>query len=221
MNLYLLVKFGQKAHLESFQKTGQMFCQTLKYFVDLEEKKVRGDMYESAIELQYLENTKIYLKPVGKPKEELKYINVLNGQIRKYYDEPLGNVYCMSRLKFEIESGVLTYRFDERFKGFGTHFLLIRHQPIFYERLSKALKQLDIKYCEGDVQYLDLKKYTGKKNCFQKDINYSWQEEYRILFQTKEIKPFEFEIGSLEDISEIYEIDKVSQLEIKKALEDI
>jgi hypothetical protein len=215
MNLHLLIKFGQKIHLESLQKTGQIFCQTLKYFVDLEEKKVRGDIYESAIELQYMENAKIYLRPTDKPDEEFKYINVLNGQIRKSYDQPLGNVYCMSKLKFEIESDALTYKLDERFKGFGTHYLLIRHQPIFFERLSQALKQLEIKYCDGNVQYLNLKKYTGQKNCFQKDLSYSWQEEYRIFFQTKEIKPFEFHIGSLEDISEIHEIERISKLDIK------
>jgi hypothetical protein len=215
MNLYLLVKFGEKIHLESLQKTGQIFCQTLKYFADLEEKKVRGDLYESAIELQYMENTKIYLRPADKIEEEFKYINVLHGQIRKSYDQPLGNVYCMSKLRFEMELEPLIYRFDERFKGFGTHFLLIKHQPIFFERLSSALKKLAIKYCVGDVQYLDLRKYSGKKNCFQKDLFHSWQEEFRIFFQTSKIQPFDFHIGSLEDISEIYEIEKVPKLDIK------
>src|SRR5687767_8622074 len=98
MTLHLIVKFGDKIHLESLRKTGNIFCQTLKYFVDLEEKRFRGDIYESATELKYLNNTKIFLRPANKLEEAFKSINVLNGQIRKFYDHPLGNIYCMSKL---------------------------------------------------------------------------------------------------------------------------
>jgi len=77
---------------------------------------------------------------------------------------------------------------------------LILRQDIFIERLNDALAKLDFKTCMKPVEYLDLSKYSGKKNLFQKNLKYSWQEEFRIILYTNKYKrndPFEFSIGKL------------------------
>jgi hypothetical protein len=216
-----MVKFGKKEHLVSLQKEGHLHCKTLKHFANCEENEARGDFFESVVESHYMENVKVYIKPVKKAEEEYKWFKAETFLLKKYFKEPLGNVFCMSRLKVNMDCDPYTYSFDERFKKFGTHFLLITNQPVFIERLKNGLKEIGCDFHGHEVQYLDLKRYTGKKTAFQKDHFYSWQEEYRIFFDTTEIIDRDFYIGSLEDISEIQEIEKVPKLLVKRSHEYI
>jgi hypothetical protein len=62
---------------------------------------------------------------------------------------------------------------------------------------------------------LNLQNYTGEKRVFQKDIAYSWQEEFRIYFDTEKTEPFSFSIGSIEDISSIYVLSETPGFMVK------
>ena len=144
-------------------------------------------------------------------------MNTTNVLYKEHHEEPLGSLFCMSAFKINPTKKISTFHFDKRFSDFG-YVLMISRQDLFVERLKKTLENLDFKNCVRLVEYIDLHKYSGTKTLFQKDLKYSWQEELRIVLQTDKFKmldPFEFSIGSIEDISEIFDLKKTQGLEYK------
>jgi hypothetical protein len=86
------------------------------------------------------------------------------------------------------------------------------------QKLKAALSNLTYKSCLNHVEYLDLSRHTGEKSLFQKDVQYSWQEELRLIIHTDKHKmydPFEFSIGNIEEISEIIDLQNTPAIEYK------
>ena len=203
----LLVKFAKdKQHLEEMQK-GMLYCNSIKYFTELEDGKLRGDAYEAVMELRYIEKGALQLKIANEPNSNWKTLNIMNAQFKKHFNHLLGNLFCLSSVSLKPTVEPTTFRFVDRFKSFGNYVLLIVHQPIFEKRLKKALKKAKIKCCGKKIEYLNLKNYTGEKTLFQKDIEYSWQEEFRFYFERDSSEIFTFSMESIKDISEIYDLD--------------
>ncbi len=216
MELRLCIKFGAKEHLERMQKEGLFYCNSITYFSKIEDNH-RGDAFESVTKLQYLENPIFQLKPADDPSAEWKNLKVTNMLIQEYYKEPLGNLFCMSAFKVNPTKKISVFHFDERFSEFGYGLMILR-QDLFMDKLRSALSKFNFKTCIKPVEYLDLSKYSGEKNLFQKDVAYSWQEELRIILYTNKFKfrdPFEFSIGNIEDISEIIDLTKTKALDYK------
>jgi hypothetical protein len=124
----------------------------------------------------------------------------------------------MSAFKVYPKKEISIFDFDARFSRKFEYCLMILRQDLFVQRLQKAFAKLSFKTCMKLVEYTDLLKYSRPKTLFQKDINYSWQEELRIILYTEKFKmddPYEFSIGSIEDISEIIDLKKTKKLEYK------
>jgi len=216
METRLYMKFGEKEHLERMQKDGLFYCNTITYFSKIEDES-RKDSFESVSKLKYFENIVFQVKPKDDPLAEWKNFNTTRAQYIEHYEEPFGNLFCMSAFKINPTKEVSTFNFDERFLGFE-YGLMIFRQDLFIERLRTVLDKLDIKTCIKLVEYIDLHKYSGTKTLFQKDIKYSWQEELRIILYAHKYKmhdPYKFSIGSIEEISEIFELKKTRQLEYR------
>ena len=216
MDIRLYIKFGEKEHLEKMRTEGLFYCNTITFFSNLEDEH-RGDPFESVIKLDYKEKVIIQLKPADDPTAEWKKLNASKVHYKEYYEEPLGNIFCFSAFKITPKKEVSILPFDKKILNFKYGLLILR-QDIFIERLNDALAKLDFKTCLKPVEYLDLSKYSGKKNLFQKNLKYSWQEEFRLILYTNKYKrndPFEFSIGNIEDISEIIDLNKTKNLQYK------
>jgi hypothetical protein len=210
------MKFGEKENLERMQKDGILYCNTITYFANLEDEK-RGDFFESVRKLQYTEKGLFQVKPANDPSAEWKSLNSFNVLFKEFFKEPLGNLFCMSAFKIKPQNEISTFNINEKFFDFK-YCLLILRQDIFMERLRHALDNLEFKTHMDLVEYTDLHKYSGTKTLFQKDNKYNWQEEFRIVFYTNKYEmkdPYEFSIGNIEDISEIYELTKTNSFEYK------
>jgi hypothetical protein len=217
MDYRLFAKFGDKKHLEKLQKEGHFFCNTITYFSNLEDNNVRGDKFESTFKFKYAENLILQLKDADNPKAEWKRLKVTNMLYQEYYKQSLGNLFCMSAFQLSPQENVSVFSFDKRFYNYE-HALIIHNQVVFFDRLKKAASTLQFRVCGNLVEYFDLQKYSGERTLFQKDLKYSWQEEFRIIIYTNkylENDPFEFSIGSIEDMSEIIDLTKTQKLEYK------
>ena len=216
MDIRLYMKFGQKEHLERMQKEGIFYCNTVTYFSKIEDES-RGDSFESVSKLKYFENVVFQVKPANDPSAEWKNLYATNALYKEHYEEPLGSLFCMSAFKINPAKKISTFHFDKRFSDFG-YVLMISRQDLFIEKLKKTLENLDFKNCMRLVEYNDLHKYSGTKTLFQKDLEHSWQEELRIILYTYKYKmhdPYEFSIGNIEDISQIFDLKKTKKFEYK------
>jgi len=216
MDIRLYMKFGAKEHLEKMQKEGIFYCNTITCFSKIEDES-RGDSFESVSKLKYFEKIIFQVQPANDPSAEWKNLNTTNALYKEQYEEPHGSLFCMSAFKINPTKKISAIHFDKRFSDFG-YVLMISRQDLFIERLKRTLENLDFKNCMRLVEYSDLHKYSGTKTLFQKDLKYSWQEELRIILYTNKYKmydPYEFSIGSIEDISEIFDLKKTKALKYR------
>lgn len=210
--LSLLIKFGEKEHLESMLKDGNIHCKSIKWCAEHEDGNLRGDGFEAVIKTQFLENPEIHLKEAGNSKSEWMRLNVKTALYKEYHKEPIGNLFCMSM--FPVSEGI--FRIDEKCNRFGGYLLFIHNQVEFFRRIDDALTTLGIDFCCGEINYLNLHKHTGEKKLFQKDTEYSFQHEYRFHLHTSFTDTFEFSIGNIEDIAVLFDYNYVKGFMVRK-----
>lgn len=217
MEATLLMKFGKEEHIKLLQSEGHVYCKDLEYFARLEDGNTRGDSLESVVELDFIKNGTLQIKPLNDPNAVWKNLSIKNTQMRKRILNPTGNLYCLSGIKVQIQKDPTTYTLDRRFRSFGNCCLIITDQNAFFERLQNAINNLKIKWCADPIHYVDFAKYKGEKSLFEKDLVYEWQQEYRFFLDSGKREPLEFSIGCLEDISMIYKIGENPSFLVKES----
>jgi len=200
----IFIKFGTKEHLLKLQKDGLLHCRPLNYFKDIEDNNLRGDKFETVVELIYIKNPLLQIKPASDPSAEYKSIPITKAQIVYYRTDDFGNLFCLHAINvLEKEEGEI-FSIDKRNKKFGDHFLMITDTSEFIERLQKSLLENNLNYEHDLVKYFELAKYKGKKTVFNKDMIYEYQKEFRLFIHNTTNQIIEFKIGDLSDISVLY-----------------
>ena len=148
----------------------------------------------------------LILKPIIKP-------NKL--QIRHFLKDIKGNLYSLYCLKTPDVLEVKEYQIDQKVKGFGDCFLIIKNVNEFLNRIFIKLKKLNIDFEAKLVNYYEKEKINGEVSLFQKPNNFEWQKEYRILLYINYTKPFSLRIGDLRDIAELFKIDMLDKMKIE------
>ncbi|MEH6658133.1 hypothetical protein [Leeuwenhoekiella marinoflava] len=195
----LFIKFGKSEHIKELYENGTVFLNSIQYFRKLEDNGVRGDIYEGISKLHNLPAGDFEIKSLN---YKGKYISM---QIRESYDEVLGNIFSLYAVSSHGFPNPLEFKIDERNADFGSHCLMIKNLPLFFERIEKAIKDLGHKFRHGFVKYYDADKTNGEVTLFQKPMKYEHQKEFRFYVQRKSTKPLTLNIGSLKDIAEIHE----------------
>ena len=210
INIMLTLKFGSKENIKDLFENGTIYCKPIEYFRKLEDEMLRGDSFEGTTKLKNFTTGKLTLTfPDGK---ELK-LNTSKFQIKEHLTEVKGNLYCLTILRKEDFKNVVSFKFDERNKRFGSHFLLIRDNKSFYDRLFKGFEKQKLSTKKNLVTYYDKEKKDGDVSPFEKPLEFEYQKEFRIIIQNDEEQDIKFQIGSLEDISQVMEMSSLSTLE--------
>lgn len=212
----LLLKFATEIeHLRALQN-GVLYCRPIKYFFKIEDGNVRGDKWEAVYKSQFIGEATIRVREADNPNAQWKNMDSDNVQTRVSNPNALGNLFCMSRIQIFPTATITTIYLDETLRGFGRYYLLVTNQNEFFRRIREAISKQKITAEAHQIEYLDLGRHTGDKTLFQKDQQYSWQQEFRIFFRTELAEDFQFTIGPIGDISEIYDWDKNQGFEIIK-----
>ena len=202
----MLIKFQQLNFLEELRNKGKFYCNTREFFRDLElkeQKKGKGDKFEQTHSIENTKSTRIEItNEDGSYKDE----NFYQGRIITYDIINLGQIYCFTK----IDSYSELKHLDDRILSWSDYFLIINNSELLINRISSKLKQLNIDNEIRKIEYKNLQtKSIIKMDPFIKNIDFAYQQEFRIFLNTNGNKPFEFEIGSIEDISEIIQIKEI------------
>lgn len=197
----LFFKFGEKANMENLFYKGEIFMRPLLDFRE-EEDPERGDKFEGASKILNGNKGKlIFQTSDGKNIQ----IETTKFQYRELYSSHIGNIYCLYHVNSKIFKRKKIHYFDKGIKKFGDTCVVIKDCNTFLTRLISRLKEQNLKTDHGPVEY---KKFNFHKsldlNPFKKSHLYSHQHEYRIWANYPVRVNHKFEIGSLENIAEIY-----------------
>lgn len=214
------LKFGKAQHILDLQKKGRMFFNTISYFTKFEDENLRGDKLEDVIEIDYIGDAQISLKPVDAPDSDFKSLNGFNVTMFKRPLSPTGNLFCVYAIDVAKEPVNKKLRVQKRVLDFGNYCLFISDPHELIRRTRRALESLHTPFSHRFVEYLDLSKHKGPKTVFQKDLAYNYQQEFRIFIKTDQDKPVTIDIGDLSDISFVCHTRHIGDLEILVAKKD-
>lgn len=207
----LLVKFGQKEYLEQFQ-AGTLFCNTVRNFAEIEKEDVRRDLNEGVSNIIHMKNGTLELRPADSPNYPWQKFAFKTGNFTTYHN---GNMFCMSQFIIPPKNGSASIELNPDFDRFGDHYLIVMNQPEFFERLKRAIEKSKKKVAYRRVEYTDLETLKGERSVFVKDKTHSWQNGFRIYFNTSLKKPLLFEMGDIRDISMIAALPKNRKFEYR------
>lgn len=225
--IHTLIKvFKEEGHRDDFLN-GCLYMNRLKFFKKIEDHEInnRNDPDE-ATSGWYQSNKGNYLKV----NEHIIPSEDIVGPIKVGYDkfDDL-NVFCLSALysnEFEeiTEENLSASRenlvLDNKIFELGGYCVIIEPRS-FIKKIKSAIRKKNLYYRMGLVKYFDPNIFNGAFSgidaVFRKQIQFSYQKEYRIVIDSKTIgdDPYILEIGSVRDICKVLKTNKNSLIEVK------
>jgi len=209
VNVIASIKFGSYDNIMDMLDNGTIYCNTLDYFKKIEDGFVRGDAHEGTVRItNFPKDSKITIHLADRD-IELKTARL---QLREAYQDVPANVYCFTVITVEeiVKAGSL--KLDKKNCEFGTHFILIKDNKQFFERLHQAFRKAGLIFETGFITYYDKEAEEGELGLFHKSHEFAYQKEFRILIQNHERKTIKIHLGSLRDIAEVYESKHLESL---------
>ena len=208
----MFIRISEDEFIDSLQKKGHIYCNTIKYFRSIEDNGIRGDKNEGKAFLKQVKDVEILIK--GKPVAKSEKAQI-------YFDHPedIGNVFCLygvqSSLIDPTTKSLQKVEIEKNSKDFGKSALLIHHPEEFLNRISKKLKKKSKEFNFSPVNYFDPKTYEGELSPFYKSNIYEYQNEVRLWIPNNIEEPYEFFIGDISDISYKIPVSDLDKIEVE------
>lgn len=203
-----LFKFGQSEHIQRFYNEGELYLNTVSYFKNLDDKKLRGDRNENITQSLQSSKTKVGISTLGMPDMVLNTVGPIKFYLSHQDKHQFTHIFSMSILCAgdNMDNDKI---FDDRVKEFGDEVIVICNTKKFFSRLTEYFNKLtdegSLQSSEGDiVKYFDFNTHHGELDIFSKSQEYSFQKEWRLGVRSlNHSDPFLLKIGSLKDIAVI------------------
>lgn len=207
----MLIKISSEKYIDEIQKQGKFYCNSLKYFRELENDGYIADQNEG----------KQYIKQVGKIELLIDGNVIAYANSGQFFPDGFdkGNIFCFygfqtSKLDLTTKN-LQKVNFEIEADRIGEHVLLILDIPEFSRRLQIALEEQQILYQFGPVKYLDFQTYEGELSPYTKSNKFESQCEIRLWIPRDEENEFIFYIGDISDISYKCKIDDLNKIEVE------
>lgn len=197
MSFCILIKIGQKEHIENLRAKGQVYMKPVSYFTNLENDAARSDRLDGSVHI-------IQPKHIG-----VMTISSIDTTITFSPDEIVGpvmigssqndscNVFCM----YSITKPTDICPIDARILGFGDYFVMILNQMEFINRYISAANKMGLWGVAKPVKYFDSEEYSGDTGIFMKSDVFSYQREYRFMLKPGSKDAIMLTLGDLSDIT--------------------
>lgn len=232
---WLLFRAGSRDRLESFQR-GKMYMNSVEFFSGMKDEETTA-LRKDQLERNYLKlHSHLDGNPIGEFFLEIDGKEYsLGPDATMHVELPRPSnifIFCMAsiaegpdgRVQGE-ELGAVTL--SDRFAEFGDHVLVVNSNVEFAKRLNAAISSNEHFYSSpffeggyGQVDYVDMRSYSGVVGLFRKDIEYQWQREYRFCVGAESealnsTGALELDLGDLTDITFIVPVEQFASQTLK------
>jgi hypothetical protein len=208
--IYGLLKFGERQHLEELRNDGLLYMRSLAEFMKLESDVARGDFYEGVTDIIQPKHVKNFILEAPGFGRHAVNPSDLCGPVRIAKYETLAcNVYCMFAITGPVDGELI----NSQNRQFGDSFLLVLHPQELLDRVVKAAREIGLARIEWRlVEYFDESEYSGKVGRFRKRSIFAYQNEFRIVVEPGSNEARKLTVGSLIDItSEVLPLSEANQ----------
>lgn len=169
----------------------------------------RSDIFEGTTHLK--NGTSGILKI--KIEDSWKNLNLRKFQFKEEFKGQFGNALSLYHIEKKLFLRKSIHRIDKRMIEFGDTAILIFQAEEFIRRVEKKLFELGIKFDHCKVRYRNFSKIKDLKlNPFIKSHTLSFHHGYRIYIPTNKSEKLIIEIGSIEDIANIYSSEELIRM---------
>lgn len=204
----LFLKLGNEKNIRDLFENGTIYINTIEYFRKIEDEELRGDKYEGVSRI--INSLPGTFKIPGIDRE----FNYIKAHIKESYDEVLGNIYSLYAISSKGFSSPLDFELDKKNLRFGTHALMIKNLPLFFNKIEDELKKNDLKFIHGFVEYYNKEEVCREITLFEKPLEFEYQKEFRFYVENDKIEPIKIQIGSMKDYAEIFKIEDILELKL-------
>ena len=204
----LFLKLGSEENVLDLFNNGTIYMNTIEYFRKVEDEELRGDKYEGVSRVINSLPGTFRIPGIDR---EFSYIKV---HLKESYKEVLGNIYSLYAISSKGFPNPLDFKFDERNLRFGTHGVMIKDLPLFFNKIENELKKNNLKFSHGFVDYYDKEEVCREITLFEKPLEFEYQKEFRFYVENNKIEPIKIQIGSMKDYAEIFKIEDVLELKL-------
>jgi len=203
--LGFFLKFGEEDHLKSLLNEGEMYCNTVQYFANLDDNVDRGDNLENIFKLKYFGEASIKFGPVDNPGDPEQTIEMFteNLKLAQHHTKHCGNLFCLYSLKINDYPLNTIFQINDERLRLGDHVLVITNPGEFIKRVQSAVVDQNLAYRMKFVDYLDFSQYTGDRDIMQKGRDLDYQKEFRVWIDFPVQEPLKLKIGNIRDIAHI------------------
>lgn len=224
-NILPFIKAVDKNYFSSFINDGQICMNTIQWFRDYEKQDQnigdKSEGIEMACGKGFIIKIADPIKPYSSDEEmeSANWIELGEGSNLRYFDKDKNaNIFSLFAINSEIlndQSG--NYIAPQRFiDEFSNHRFVIFLQPEeFISRMNNAISKLGKSMKRGLVHYYKLDEMPNENlTLFNKPDRYSYQNEFRILFEDNDAVQQIFSIGSLNDLCLEIDIERKYKFEL-------
>ena len=169
----LFLKFGKEENIFDLFENGTIYMNTIEYFQKVEDEELRGDKYEG---VSRVINSFPGTFKIHGIENEFNYVKV---HIKESYKEVLGNIYSLYAISSKGFPNPLDFKFDERNLRFGTHGVMIKDLPLYFNKMENEFKRNNLKFSHGFVDYYDKEEVSREITLFEKPLEFEQQKEFR------------------------------------------
>lgn len=199
--MFIHIKIQESKIIEDMYSNEYLYFNSLETFKKSNDsdQSGRNDPFELVVNLEQLKSLSI--KTNNKTILSDKNSKNFSGQYITHLEKSKINCCCLYWTELEVGKKALT--FNERLLQMGDKMLIIYDCQKFFEILDENLEKLNYQYSRKKVSYFDRKSYNGELTLHQKDNDFNYQNEYRILFKQPNDKAIKIYIPGLKNISTI------------------
>jgi hypothetical protein len=206
--IILFLKLGSEENILNLFDNGTIYMNTIEYFRKVEDEELRGDKYEGVSRVINSLPGTFKIQGIDR---EFNYIKV---HLKESYKEVLGNIYSLYAISSKGFPNPLDFKFDERNLHFGTHGVMIKDLPLFFNKIENELKKNNLKFSHGFVDYYDKDEVSREITLFEKPLEFEHQKEFRFYVENDKIEPIKIQIGSMKDYAEMFKIEDLLELKL-------
>ncbi|MCC6207514.1 MAG: hypothetical protein IT488_05120 [Gammaproteobacteria bacterium] len=218
----ILIKFGERAHMEELIHQGVVYMNTLEWYRTQENNAERHDPDEGLERIMQAKGARLYRKDpeTGKSKE----IAELTGGAARVWHSNLDRckVFCLFHFTApddtKLELGEVVSKRTQ--SGFGDTAVVIYDVAGFVPQVKTAAHEQGFFHSRKFVQYVDMGTYSGEIGPFVKDLRFRHQQELRIAVLDKYMspEPVRLRVGSLENMALLIPADEIHKIAMESQL---
>ncbi|WP_210463004.1 hypothetical protein [Rufibacter roseolus] len=211
--MMLLGKIQDEKYINDMYENEYLYFNSLKYFRS-DSKDITGRLDPRELNTKNLQLKNLLIKKGDVEIELSEALSNFSGQYMEHPDD--STVSCCSLFTIDIDlNGVLSNVSDKALE-MGNKMLLIFDCLAFFKILDESIVKCGYEYKRRPVIYYDPKTYNGDLTLHHKDLAFKFQEEYRILIESKENQPIKIPLPGLRNISVVIDSMAAKTLELKQ-----